>query len=524
MPKITIIPARLDQATFMPLDQPVKRKVAGYARVSTDSDEQKTSYEAQVRYYTNYIKSRDDWEFVNVYTDEGISGTNTKHRSGFNKMIEDALAGEIDLIVTKSVSRFARNTVDSLITVRKLKEKGIEVYFEKENIYTLDSKGELLITIMSSLAQEESRSISENVTWGQRKRMAEGKVTIPYGRFLGYRKGADGLPEIIPEEAETVRLIYRSFMEGMTPGRIVKTLMQKGIPAPGGGDKWYTHTINSILTNEKYKGSAILQKKFTVDFLTKKQKVNEGEVPQYYVEESHPAIIEPEEFELVQAEVMRRKVLGKAYSSSNLFSAKLICGCCGGYFGSKVWHSTSKYRRVIWQCNHKFRNGEKCTTPHLYEDEIKQKFIKVCGMVGEDKDDFLASCREITEALCDSAALDKQIENLLVRADELTAVMQGFIRENAEHEQDQDLYNKKYAEYEEQMNAVEADLQRLRQKKADQIARKELLEGMIREIEENDLTVTEFDEKLWRLMVESVEVDETGKLLFTLRNGMEIEV
>ena len=354
--------------------------------------------------------------------------------------------------------------------------------------------------------------------------MAEGKVTIPYGRFLGYRKGADSLPEIIPEEAETVRLIYRSFMEGMTPGRIVKMLMQRGIPAPGGGDKWYTHTINSILTNEKYKGSAILQKKFTVDFLTKKQKVNEGEVPQYYVEESHPAIIDPEEFELVQAEVMRRKVLGKAYSSSNIFSAKLICGCCGGYFGSKVWHSTSKYRRMIWQCNHKFTNGEKCTTPHLYEDEIKQKFIRVCGIVGEEKDDFLASCREITEALCDSAALDKHIENLLVRADELTAVMQGFIRENAEHEQDQDLYNQKYAEYEEQMNTVDAELQRMRQKKADQIARKELLEGMIREIEENDLTVSEFDEKLWRLMVESVEVDENGKLVFTLRNGMEIEV
>ena len=382
-----------------------------------------------------------------MYTDSGISGTNTKHRSGFNRMIEDALAGKIDLIVTKSVSRFARNTVDSLTTVRKLREKGIEVYFEKENIYTLDSKGELLITIMSSLAQEESRSISENVTWGQRKRMAEGKVTIPYGRFLGFRKGADGLPEIIPEEAETVRLIYRSFMEGMTPGRIVKMLMQRGIPAPGGGDKWYTHTINSILTNEKYKGSAVLQKKFTVDFLTKKQKVNEGEVPQYYVEESHPAIIDPEEFELVQAEVMRRKVLGKAYSSSNLFSSKLICGCCGGYFGSKVWHSTSKYRRMIWQCNHKFTNGEKCTTPHLYEDEIKRKFIRVCGIVGEEKDDFLASCREITEALCDSAALDKHIENLIVRADELTAVMQRFIRENAEHEQDQDLYNQKYAEY-----------------------------------------------------------------------------
>ena len=187
---------------------------------------------------------------------------------------------KIDLIVTKSVSRFARNTVDSLTTVRKLKEKGVEVYFEKENIYTLDSKGELFITIMSSLAQEESRSISENVTWGQRKRMADGKVTMPYGRFLGYRKGEDGLPEIAPEEAEVVRLIYKSFMEGLSYYKIAKMLMEREIPAPAGGEKWHIRTVESILTNEKYKGSALLQKKFTVDFLTKKQKVNEGEVPQ----------------------------------------------------------------------------------------------------------------------------------------------------------------------------------------------------------------------------------------------------
>ena len=187
---------------------------------------------------------------------------------------------KIDLIVTKSVSRFARNTVDSLTTVRKLKEKGVEVYFEKENIYTLDSKGELFITIMSSLAQEESRSISENVTWGQRKRMADGKVTMPYGRFLGYRKGEDGFPEIVPEEAEVVKLIYKSFMEGLSYYKIAQLLMSRNIPAPAGGEKWYTRTVESILTNEKYKGSALLQKKFTMDFLTKKQKVNEGEVPQ----------------------------------------------------------------------------------------------------------------------------------------------------------------------------------------------------------------------------------------------------
>ena len=187
---------------------------------------------------------------------------------------------KIDLIVTKSVSRFARNTVDSLTTVRKLKEKSVEVYFEKENIYTLDSKGELFITIMSSLAQEESRSISENVTWGQRKRMADGKVTMPYGRFLGYRKGEDGFPEIVPEEAEVVKLIYKSFMEGLSYYKIAQLLMSRNIPAPAGGEKWHIRTVESILTNEKYKGSALLQKKFTMDFLTKKQKVNEGEVPQ----------------------------------------------------------------------------------------------------------------------------------------------------------------------------------------------------------------------------------------------------
>ena len=269
-----------------------KRRVAGYARVSTDSEEQLTSYEAQVDYYTQYIKANPDWQFVAVYTDEGISATNTKHRDGFNRMVQDALDGKIDLIVTKSVSRFARNTVDSLTTVRKLKEKGVEVYFQKENIYTLDSKGELLITIMSSLAQEESRSISENVTWGQRKRFADGKVTMPYRHFLGYRKGADGLPEIVPEEAELVQRIYRLFMQGKTPHAIGKILTVEGIPTPAGKEKWQSSTIESILQNEKYRGDARLQKKFTVDFLQKKMKVNEGEVPQYYVENSHPAIIE----------------------------------------------------------------------------------------------------------------------------------------------------------------------------------------------------------------------------------------
>ncbi|MEE1037189.1 MAG: recombinase family protein, partial [Oscillospiraceae bacterium] len=293
---ITVIPATIDPHTRIPKAATTFRKVAGYARVSTDSEEQLTSYEAQVDYYTRYIRSRPDWQFVNVYTDEGISATNTKRREGFNRMVQDALDGKIDLIVTKSVSRFARNTVDSLTTVRKLKDAGVEVYFEKENIWTLDSKGELLITIMSSLAQEESRSISENVTWGQRKRFADGKVSIPYGHFLGYRKGADGLPEVVPEEAEIVRSIYRMYMEGKSSNAIATYLTKQNIPSPAGKPSWQRCTVESILRNEKYKGAALLQKKFTVDFLQKKMKVNEGEVPQYDVEHSHEAIIAPAEW------------------------------------------------------------------------------------------------------------------------------------------------------------------------------------------------------------------------------------
>ena len=218
-------------------------------------DEQFTSYEAQIDYYTSCIKNHSDWEFVKVYTDEGISGLNTKKRDGFNEMIFDALAGKIDLIITKSVSRFARNTVDSLVTIRKLKDKGVEVYFEKENIWTFDSKGELLLTIMSSLAQEESRSISENVTWGQRKRFSYGKVSSPYKHFLGYERGENkGDPPVVNEEqAKLVRRIYHLFMSGKTTGGIARILTEENITTPSGKQVWQPTTIESILKNENIK-------------------------------------------------------------------------------------------------------------------------------------------------------------------------------------------------------------------------------------------------------------------------------
>ena len=345
-----------------------------------------------IDYYTQYIRKRDDWVFVKVYTDEGISGCNTKRRDGFNEMVADALAEKIDLIVTKSVSRFARNTVDSLVTVRKLKEHHVEVFFEKENIFTFDSKGELLITIMSSLAQEESRSISENVTWGQRKRFADGKVTMPFKRFLGYDRGENGVPVINEKEAEVVRMIYSLYLQGKTAAGICKHLMSLGIPTPGGKTKWCQGTVMSILQNEKYKGDALLQKKFTVDFLTKKQKVNEGEIPQYYVEGSHPAIVSAIDFDRVQAEIARRQGLGRSYSGSSVFASKLICGDCGGFYGKKVWHSTDAYRREVWRCNGKFIGEAKCETPTLTTENIQRMFLQAYNQLMGNREQVIQAC------------------------------------------------------------------------------------------------------------------------------------
>lgn len=420
MAKVITIPATRSRYTAAPVNTRKKRRVAGYARVSTDHEEQRASYEAQVDYYTNYIKGREDWEFVSVYTDEGISATSTAKRDGFNKMVADALDGLIDLIITKSVSRFARNTVDSLTAIRKLKEHKVECYFEKENIWTFDSKGELLLTIMSSLAQEESRSISENVTWGQRKRFADGKVTVPFKRFLGYDRGEDGNLVINEEQAEIVRRIYGMFLQGRSPFAIAKTLTAEGIPTPGGKTNWSGSTVRSILTNEKYKGDALLQKVYTVDFLSKKKKINEGQVPQYYVEHSHDAIIEPAVFETVQKQMAVRQTKANRQSSANIFSGRIRCGDCGSWYGSKVWHSNDKYRRVVWQCNHKFDGAGKCCTPHLEEHTIKELFVRAVNILTTEKDEIAANFRAITEKQMRREQIEKFLAELEQQADVVT--------------------------------------------------------------------------------------------------------
>ena len=519
---ITVIPATRNFSAGIIPRQVLRKKAAGYARVSTDHDEQFTSYTAQVDYYTQFIKSHADWEFVEVYTDEGISGTSTKRREGFNRMVEDALAGKIDIIVTKSVSRFARNTVDSLTTVRKLKEAGVVVFFEKENIWTDDSKGEVLITIMSSLAQEESRSISENVTWGQRKRFADGKVSIPYGRFLGYRKGPDNLPEIVPEEAEVVRLIYRMFMSGKTPATIAKTLTAEEILTPAGYTKWKPDTVLSILTNEKYKGDALLQKKFTVDFLTKKQKVNEGEVPQYYVENSHPAIIAPTEFDAVQAEIQRRKTLGRRYSGQSILSARIVCGDCGDFFGPKVWHSNSKYRRVIWRCNSKFDDGHTCGTPTLNEEDVKARFLVAINSLIKDRVALIEDLRLMQKALTNCEPLDAQIADLAADMEVLVERIRKHIETNATTALDQ-------AEYETRSNSLMRRFENAK-KKHDELVRQKaerenkaiMIGGFMFEMMERDQPLKEFDDHLWLVAIDHVTAYHDGRLVFQFKSGLEV--
>ena len=521
MAKVTTIPATISRFTATPINEKKKRRTAAYARVSTDSEEQLTSYSAQVDYYTNYIKSRDDWEFVSVYTDEGITGTNTKHREGFKRMVADALAGKIDLIVTKSVSRFARNTVDSLTTVRQLKEKGVEIYFEKENIWTLDSKGELLITIMSSLAQEESRSISENCTWGQRKRFADGKVTVPFKRFLGYDRGPDGNLVLNKDEAVIIRRIYSMFLQGMTPHGIAARLTADGIKSPGGKDKWNAGAVRSILTNEKYKGDALLQKSYTVDFLTKKKKVNEGEIPQYYVEGNHEAIIQPEVFELVQRELARRKGSTGKPSGVHIYSSKIKCGQCGSWYGSKVWHSKTKYRKCVWRCNRKFDNEHHCTTPHFTEAEIQAMFIVVVNQLISQKESIIAALEASLETAFDTTALEVELTEVQGEIMVVSDRIQSCIYENAHVALDQEEYQKRYGALSDRFDKAKARFEEIEDAIGSKQSRRAAIETFLNNLRDANI-VDNFEVSLWCGLLDFVTVYSRDNVVFTFRNGTEI--
>ena len=520
---VTVIPAKEKLPFNVFSNEERLRRVAGYARVSTNDKEQLTSYEAQVDVFTKRIKENPAWEFAGIYADRDRSGTSTKRREDFNRMIADALAGKIDLILTKSVSRFARNTVDTLSIVRLLKEHGVEVYFEKENIYTFDSKGELLITIMSSLAQEESRSISENVMWGQRKRMQDGKINMAYKQFLGYEKGPDGVPAIVDEEAEIVRLIYRLFLYGKAPSFIASLLTNEGIPTPAGKSKWRSNSVISILTNEKMCGHYLHQKVFTVDFLTKKTKKNEGELPQYFVRNSHPAIIEPEIFDLVQYEMEQRQKNSRRTSSAHPFSGKIFCGECGGLYGSKIWSSNSEYRRTVWQCNEKYR-GRLCKAPHLSDTQIQTAFLSAFNERLENKAEIIAAYDEVLRVLTDNSALKAEAAKLKEECEVVTELSRKAVEENAAAALDQDKYRGKYEGFIIRYEKAAARLAEIETEQKERNAKRANINLFLKTLMKHNKLVTEFDEELWYITADSVTVYADGQLAVKFRDGSEVTI
>ena len=365
-----------------------KQRVAAYCRVSTDSEEQLNSYEAQKAYYTQKIEENPDWELAGIYADKGLSGTSLKKRDDFKRMITACKRGRIDTILTKSLSRFARNTVDCLDTVRMLRARGIGVIFEKENINTLTESSEFLITLFSGFAQAESESLSENVSKGKQMSMKAGNVPFQYKKLLGYREGEDGKPEIDPEEAKTVRRIYRRYLDGCSLSQIQRELEADHVPTARGIQRWSYQVIHNILTTERYIGDALLGKTYVLDCISKEVRKNNGERPQYYVENNHPAIIPREWFQRVKEEMTRRaskrKVmqrhgkteLGK-YSAKYALSELLVCGECGTPYKRCTWARNGK-KRVVWRCVSRLEFGTKYChhSPTLDEDRLHTAILE----------------------------------------------------------------------------------------------------------------------------------------------------
>ncbi len=367
-------------------------RVAAYCRVSTLLEEQEGSYEAQVSHYRSYIESQPGWELAGIYADEGISGTGTRKREEFNRMIDDCRKGEIDMILTKSISRFARNTLDCLQYIRQLKEKRIAIYFEKENINTLDAKGEILITIMASLAQQESQSISENVRMGIQYQFQQGKVRVNHCRFLGYTKDDRGNLVIVPEQAEVVRRIYREFLDGKSLRRIAMGLQADGIRTGSGGQRWYDSSIRSILRNEKYMGDALLQKTYTVDFLTKKKRANYGELPRYYVENNHEPILSREIFQRAQGELQRRAHVREENGSAGQHSCKyalsgrLVCSHCGSSY--RRMKARDDRHSTFWRCKQHLQQADSCGGRPVPEAEAQAAVLLALERLSTRKDAY----------------------------------------------------------------------------------------------------------------------------------------
>lgn len=516
---VTVIPARRRVGNTIKMEDKPKLRVAAYCRVSTDSNEQATSYEAQIGHYTNFIQKNEEWQLSGVFADDGISGTNTKKRDEFNRMIEECMAGNIDMIITKSISRFSRNTLDCLKYIRLLKEKNISVYFEKENINSLDSKGEILLTIMASLAQQESESLSKNVKLGLQYRYQNGEVQVNHKRFMGYTKDDEGHLIIEPAEAEVVKRIYLEYLQGSSLKQIGESLESDGILTAAGKARWRPETIKKILKNEKYIGDALLQKTYTVDVLTKKRVKNNGIVPQYYVENNHEAIIPRDIYMQVQEEMLRRANLHsgadrkkRVYSSKYALSSIVYCPKCGDIYRRIAWNNRGK-RSFVWRCVTRVEHGPKrCDAPTVQETELQEAVIKAINMALGGKDDMLVA---LEQNIASVLALEDEgsMESINVKLEELQKEL--LKRANAK---------KDYNDLADEIDSLRELKQNAMAENAEREGLKQRIAEMQEFLAEQMEQIEEYDESLVRRMVEKVTVyEEKFSVEFKLGTSVDVE-
>ncbi len=527
--RIVVIPAKSREE----IRQSERRlKVAAYCRVSTDQEEQESSYEAQIGYYTEKINSNSEWQMAGIFADEGITGTQTKKRPEFLKMIRLCRQGKIDMILTKSLSRFARNTVDSLKYIRDLKALGIAVIFEKENINTLETDTEMMLTIMSCFAQAESESISKNVSWGIRQSFKNGNVPMQYARLLGYRKGDYDKPEIVPEEAEIVKGIYRLYLDGMSLNMIVDRLNEKGLTTKGSNSPYRKEVVQRILTNEKYTGDALLQKTYVTDCITKKTRKNNGELPMYLVKNHHEPIISRSDFNRVQEEMARRsakrsiadkltKTEQGKYSAKYALSELLICGECGSHYRRVTW-TAKGFKEIKWRCINRIQYGKKkChSSPTVDEQLLHKAIVSAINEFCEVKDDVAKALREsITEVL--DPNLNGSVQATQQRIDELTHNIDELIK-LATVPETAATAMADIEKFSEEMKTLREFIENEKAKQMTAQRGSAELDAILERLENEDFTMTEYDDVAVRQLIEKITVESKDTITVTFKGGFEV--
>ena len=510
-------------------------RVAAYCRVSTDDEEQLTSYEAQKNYYTDKIMTNKEWTMAGIFADEGITGTSARKRPEFLRMIRQCKQGKIDIVLTKSISRFARNTVDCLNYVRALKELGIAVIFEKENMNTLEIDSEILITMLGAFAQSESESISANVRWGIRQAMKEGKATIQYKYLYGYRKGDDGKPEIIPDQAEVVRKIYDLFLSGTPVRGIQEYLNANSVPNINGEPKWARSAIDSILTNEKYCGDVLLQKTYIDDCINKKVKKNTGQLPMYLVQNHHEGIISRETFDAAQAELARRSA-GKSpskknaptgrsrYSSKYALSDRLYCGECGTRYQRCTWRNRDGRKRIVWRCVSRVDYGNKyChNSPTLDEEPLHRAILAAINSAVKDRDNIVYNLKAAMEKeLAPVAGQQLSLSEIDSQLEQLNTEFSKVLAEASESG-DQAVYSDKFREIMQKQTALKAQRNEIQGMLAESGKAADHIDQCRQAAEVMPVAITEWDEALIRQVVESVTVETDGGIVVALKSGASI--